>query len=213
MSEENRVTESSPSPDEWIYVVTDIEVDGPWPGANSMRSFASVAVTATGEERGTFEVVLEPLPGAAPSPETYAWFQTQPGAWAAATTGPRPVDEAMRDFVSWVRDLPGPRTFAASPIAFDGGWIDYYLRRFTRYGLVQGPYEDERLFDGPGLCLRSYAAAITGRPVADMSPDTLPPEWFGNIEHTHCALDDARGYAHLLGVLFRRAAGLDASPG
>jgi hypothetical protein len=45
-----------------------------------------------------------------------------------------------------------------------------------------------------------------------MSPDTLPPEWFGNIEHTHCALDDARG-SHLLGVLFRRAASLDASPG
>ena len=26
------------APDEWIYVVTDIETDGPWPGPNSMRS-------------------------------------------------------------------------------------------------------------------------------------------------------------------------------
>jgi hypothetical protein len=52
--------------DEWTYVVTDIEVDGPWPGANSMRSFASVAVDAQGAELGVFEAVLEPLPGAAP---------------------------------------------------------------------------------------------------------------------------------------------------
>jgi len=27
-------------------------------------------------------------------------------------------------------------TFAASPISLDGLWVDYYLRRFTRYGVV-----------------------------------------------------------------------------
>ena len=199
--------------DEWIYVVTDIEVDGPGPGANSMRSFASVAVTAAGEERGVFEAVLEPLAGAAPNPDTYAWFQTQPEAWAAATTDPQPIDQVMAEYVAWVRGLPGPRMFAASPIAFDGGWIDYYLRRFTRYGVVQGPYEKDVLFDGPGLCLRSYAAAVTGRPVADVSPANLPPAWLGDIPHTHRAIDDARGYAHLLGVLFRRARALQAAAG
>ena len=191
--------------DGWTYVVTDIEVDGPWPGPNSMRSFASVAVTGNGEERGAFEAVLEPLPGAAPNPDTYAWFQTQPEAWAAATTDPQPVHQVMARYVRWVRDLPGPRMFAASPLAFDGGWIDYYLRLFTRYGVIQGPYEKDVLFGGPGLCLRSYAAAVTGRPVADMSPQNLPSEWFGDIPHTHRAIDDARGYAHLLGVLFRRS--------
>jgi hypothetical protein len=190
-----------------VYVVTDIEVDGPWPGANSMRSFASVAVNAGGEELGVFEAVLEPLPGAAPDPDTYAWFQTQPGAWAAATVDPLPVPRVIADFVGWVQGLPRPRTFAASPLAFDGGWIDYYLRRFTRYGLVQGPYEKDVLFDGSGLCLRSYAAAVTGRPVAEMSPQALPAGWLGDIAHTHRAIDDARGYAHLLGVLFRQAAG------
>ena len=205
--------EMQDGPDEWTYVVTDIEVDGAWPGANSMRSFASVAVNASGVEHGVFEAVLEPLPGAAPNPDTYAWFQTQPEAWAAATTDPDPIDEVMTRFVAWVRGLPGPRMFAASPIAFDGGWIDFYLRRFTRYGLVQGPYETDVLFNGPGLCLRSYAAAVTGRPVADVSPQTLPSEWFGDIAHTHRAIDDARGYAHLLGVLFHRAQTLQASGG
>ncbi len=191
------------STDEWVYVVTDIEVDGPWPGANSMRSFASVAMTVDGTEHGRFEAVLEPLPGAAPNPDTRAWFETQPEAWAAATTNPEPVGEVMARFVTWVRSLPSPRTFAASPVLFDGGWIDYYLRRFTRYGLVQGPYETDRLFDGPGLCLRSYAAAITGQPVAEVSTARLPAEWFGNIEHTHRAIDDALGYANLLVTLAR----------
>jgi len=72
----------------------------------------------------------------------------------------------MTRYVDWVKGLPGQRMFAASPIAFDGGWIDFYLRRFTRYGLVQGPEEEDKIFDGPGLCIRSYAAAVTGRPVA-----------------------------------------------
>lgn len=191
--------------DDWVYVVTDIEVDGPWPGANSMRSFASVAVTADGTEVGTFEAVLEPLPGAAPNPDTYAWFQTQPEAWAAATTDPRPIDAVLAEYVAWLHGLPTPRMFAASPIAFDGGWIDYYLRRFTRYGLIPGPYEKDVVFHGPGLCLRSYAAAITGRPVAELSPASLPAAWLGDIEHTHRAIDDARGYAHLLGELLRRS--------
>jgi len=77
-----------------------------------------------------------------------------------------------------VKSLPGEKTFAASPLAFDGLWIDYYLRRFTRYGILQGPYEDDRLFDGTGLCIRSYAAAVTGR-----------PQWFGDVPHTHRAID------------------------
>lgn len=198
-------TNDVPHADDWVYVVTDIETDGPWPGPNSMRSFASVAVDAHGHELGVFEAVLEPLPGAAPNPDTYAWFQTQPEVWAAATRDPQPVPEVMAAYATWVQGLPGPRAFAASPVMFDGSWVDYYLRRFTRYGVVPGPYEEEVLFDGPSLCLRSYAAAVTGRPVADISPATLPAEWLGNIEHTHCALDDARGYAHLLGELFRRS--------
>ncbi|ANS78535.1 hypothetical protein SGUI_1139 [Serinicoccus hydrothermalis] len=191
--------------DDWLYLVTDIEVDGPWPGPNSMRSFASVAVRETGEEVDAFEAVLEPLPGAAPHPDTLAWFQGHPEAWAAATTDPEPVPEVMSRWVEWVRSLPRPRAFAASPIAFDGTWMDHYLRRFTRYGLTQGPYETDTLFDHGALCLRSYAAAVLGRPVGEISPHTLPPEWLGEAGHTHRAIDDARGYAHLLGELMRRS--------
>lgn len=196
---------SQTAADPWVYIVTDIETDGPWPGANSMRSFASVAVKTDGVEIDRFEAVLEPLPGATTNADTHAWFQTVPDAWAAATDNPAPIPEVMAAYVAWLTSLPEPRTFAASPIAFDGGWVDYYLRRFTSFGLVQGPYERDVLFQGPGLCLRSYAAAVTGRPVADVSPASLPADWFGDVEHTHRAIDDARGYANLLGELFRRS--------
>ena len=190
--------------DEWIYVVTDIEVDGPWPGPNSMRSFASVAVSFDGTEHGRFEAVLEPLPGAAPDEKTLAWFAGFPEAWAAATTDPEPAPAVMAAWTGWVKSLPGRRAFAASPLGFDGPWFDYYLRRYTPYGLLQGPDESDRLFDGPGLCIRSYAAAATGRHIADATPADLPPEWFGHVEHTHKAIDDAIGYANLLVTLAGR---------
>lgn len=191
--------------DAWTYVVTDVELDGPWPGVNSMRSFASVAVSLDGTEHGRFEAVLEPLPGTAPDERTLAWFRTQPGAWEAATTDPEPVPDVMARYVAWLRTLPWPRTFAAFPMSLDGLWIDHYLRRFTRYGVRQGHHEDDTVFAGGGLCIKSYAAAVTGMAVADVQPDTLPSAWFGEIEHTHRAIDDTLGYAHLLVELARRA--------
>lgn len=187
-----------------VYIVTDIEADGPVPGRNSMLAFASVAVTAEGEERGVFEAVLEPLPEATADPETMAWFKTEPEAWAAATMEPRPPATVMAEFEAWVRSFDEGRIFAALPLAFDGAWIDWYLRRFTGAGLVEGHYARDRLFDGTGLCLRAFASALTGLPVWACGPKTLPREWLGAHAHTHRAIDDARGYAHLLGVLMRR---------
>ncbi|HLI65623.1 MAG TPA: hypothetical protein VKU90_04590 [Caulobacteraceae bacterium] len=187
-----------------VYIVTDIECDGPTPGENSMLSFASVAVTAGGVERGVFEAVLAPLPGARGAPATLAWFQTQPEAWAAATANPRPAAMVMADFEAWVRGFGEGRIFAAFPLAFDGMWIDAYLKRFTAHALVEGPYAENRLFDGSGLCLRTLAAARTGQPVWACAPKTLPSAWLGEHEHTHRAIDDARGYAHLAGVLMGR---------
>ena len=143
--------------DEWTYVVTDVELDGPWPGVNSMRSFASVAISLDGAEHGRFEAVLEPLPGTAPDERTLAWFKGHPEAWAAATSDPEPVPDVMARYVDWLRGLPWPRMFAACPMALDGPWIDYYLRRFTRYGVRQGHHEDDTLFTGGGLCIKSYA--------------------------------------------------------
>ena len=115
---------STGSLDQWTYVVTDVELDGPWPGINSMRSFASVAVSVDGAEHGRFEAVPEPLAGTAPDARTLEWFETQPGAWEAATVDPEPVPDVVARYVDWLKALPWPRTFAAFPLALDGLWID-----------------------------------------------------------------------------------------
>jgi hypothetical protein len=189
--------------DDPVFVVTDIECDGPRPGENSMLAFAAVAVSANGEPRGEFQAVLEPLPGAVADADTLAWFQTQPEAWAAATTNPRPPQVVMAEFEAWVRGFDDGRLFAAFPLAFDGAWIDHYLKRFTGSALVEGHYVRGRLFDGSGLCLKSLASGLSGQPVWACTPRTLPRDWFGGHAHNHRAIDDARGYAHLLTVLLR----------
>lgn len=169
-----------------------------------MLSFASVAVTMAGEQFGEFEAVLEPLPDATPSPETMAWWRTQPEAYAASTTDAEPPTSVMSRFVDWVRSLPEHRAFAASPLAFDASWIDYYLRRFTEHGVVPSIHEPSPLFSAPGLCIRSFASAAISRPIADLPATAFPTEWLGNVEHTHRAIDDARGYAALLVSLAAR---------
>lgn len=75
---------------------------------------------------------------------------------------------------------------------------------FTSYGLAQGPDEIDRLFHGAGLCLTSLACGVTGGDPATFSVHDLPSEWFGEVEHTHRAIDDARGYGNLLVEVLRR---------
>ena len=181
-----------------FYVVTDCEFDGPQPGANSMLSFGSVAVSAAGKTLGEFEAVLEPLHDAASDPGTMLFWKKHPEAWAAATVDPEPAADAMKRFVDWIKSLGGEPIFAAHPVTVDGPWFDFYLRRFTGRPLFEGPWVSERLFRHPPLCLMSMVAGSTGRGQWECDVDNYPPEWLGSVEHTHRAIDDARGYANLL---------------
>jgi hypothetical protein len=180
------------------YVVTDCEFDGPTPGSNSMLSFASVAVTDAGEILGEFEAVVAPLPGAEGDPFNMAFWRRNPDAWAAATFGAMPPGDVIRRFVAWVRSLPGESAFAAHPLAVDGPWIDYYLRRFGGQRLCDGPWIADRLFRHLPFCIASYAAGRLAWPITQCSVANYPAEWLGETPHTHRAIDDARGYAHLL---------------
>lgn len=187
-----------------IYVVTDVEIDGPAPGRHSMLSFASVAVAPDGRRHGEFEAVLGRLDGASPDPETMAFWRTRPDAYAAATGNPEPPGAVMERFVDWVRGLPGDAIFAAHPLALDGLWIDAYLQRFTRERLIEGPWRPDRLFRSAPLCLASFAAGRLGWPTWECDVRRYPAGWLGGHDHTHRSIDDARGYAHLLVSLMGR---------
>ncbi|MCR4520651.1 MULTISPECIES: 3'-5' exonuclease [Bosea] len=186
-----------------FYVVTDCEFDGPVAGTNSMFSFGSVAVSAGGDILGAFETVLEPLEGAVADPATMDFWRRNPQAWAAATDNPEPAAAGIKRFVDWVGSLEGEPIFAAHPLALDGPWIDFYLKRFTGRALLEGPWVSDRLFRHPPLCLMSMVAGHTGRGQWDCDVEKYPQEWLGFVEHTHRAIDDARGYANLLSFLIR----------
>jgi|SRR5215831_8668538 len=193
------------------YVVTDIETDGPEPGANSMRTFASVVVDEGGAIAGQFEGCLATLPGAQPRPATLEWLMGQPKAWADIIRNPKPASEVMADYADWVRGLPAPAVFVAHPMAFDGFWIDWYLRRFTGLRLVCGPYGGESLFLGAGIDLASLVMGVQGWSYHRCRRELYPEAWFGAHPHSHCAIDDAMGYAHVLATILRQR-GLAAGP-
>src|SRR3954471_21909909 len=102
-----------------IYVSTDVETDGPIPGPHSMLSFASAAYRPDKALVSTFSANLQTLPGASGHPETMAWWQTQPEAWAEARRDPQDPAAAMRSYVAWLKGLPGAPVFVAYPAGFD----------------------------------------------------------------------------------------------
>ncbi len=184
------------------FVVTDIETDGPSPLRNSMLSFASVAIDYEGNEFGTFEANLIPRADRTSDPDTMDWWQTEPEAWAAATTDPERPEDVMRSFVDWIRALPGHKAFVAAPILFDGPFMDHYLDTYAGERAIGGPTSRVKLFRGGGVCLYTMAGALRGLDYFRWNSKNSPPDWYGNVAHTHKAIDDARGYAHLLVKLF-----------
>jgi len=178
-----------------IYVSTDIEADGPIPGPHSMLSFGSAAYLADKTLVGTFERNLETLPDASPDPKTEAWWRTQPEAWAACRKDARPPREAMRDYVAWLKQLPGTPVFVGYPVAYDFMFVYWYLIRFA----------GESPFSHSGLDIKTFAMSLLGTRYRDSTKKQMPRRWFDDLPHTHVALDDALGQGALFCNMLREA--------
>jgi 3'-5' exoribonuclease-like protein len=170
-----------------IYVSTDVESDGPIPGPNSMLSFGSAAYTHDKKLIGTFEANLQTLPGASGNPETMAWWQTQPEAWAAHRENLQDPEAAMKAYLAWVKALPGKPVFVGYPATFDFMFVYWYLIRFA----------GESPFSFSALDIKSYAMAVLGSDYRETAKKRMPKEWFDDLPHTHKALDDAIGQGAL----------------
>ena len=190
-----------------VFVVTDIETDGPDPGANSMLSLASVARGEAGEDHGSFVINLRPLEGAGADPDTMRFWERHPEAFAASTSDQRPPEQAIAAYCTWIRSLPGRPVFVAHPLTFDGRFVDWYLQAFQGIRLHDGPWSKTRLFHGTGLDLPSLIAGRLGWDYLDCKLENYPESWLGGHAHSHLPLDDALGYAHLLVQLRRGALG------
>jgi len=164
-----------------IYVSTDVETDGPIPGPHSMLSFGSAAYRADKRLVSTFAANLETLPGASAAPDTMAWWRTQPEAWKECRRDPQPPEQAMRNYLAWLKQLPGRPVFVAYPAAFDFLFVYWYLIRLT----------GESPFSHSALDIKTYAMALLKRGYRESTKDQMPARWFDKLPHTHRALDDA----------------------
>lgn len=164
-----------------IYISTDVETDGPIPGPYSMLSFASAAYRADKTLLGTFSANLETLPGASAHPDTMAWWQSQPQAWAACRSNLQAPEIALPAYRAWLQTLPGQPVFVAYPAAFDFMFVYWYLIRFTGHSP----------FAHSALDIKTYAMALLKQPYRASTKQNMPARWFDALPHTHLALDDA----------------------
>ncbi len=164
-----------------IYVSTDVETDGPIPGPHSMLSFASAAYLADKTLLSTFSANLTTLPGASGHPDTMRWWATQPAAWVACRADLQQPEQAMKEYVAWLKQLPGQPVFVAYPVVFDYMFVQWYLHKFA----------GESPFSFVGLDIKSYAMALLKQDFTLTVKSNMPRRWFDDLPYTHKALDDA----------------------
>jgi hypothetical protein len=164
-----------------IYVSTDVEVDGPIPGPHSMLSFGSAAYLPDKTLVSTFGANLRTLPDATGDPDTMAWWDKHPEAWAACRTDPKDPAEVMLAYVRWLDELPAKPVFVGYPAAFDFMFVYWYLRRFAG----RSP------FSFAALDMKTMAMVLLDAPYRHVSKRTMPKRWFDDLPHTHVAIDDA----------------------
>jgi 3' exoribonuclease, RNase T-like len=164
-----------------IYVSTDVEADGPIPGPHLMLSFGSAAFTADKVLVGTFTRNLELLEGASAEPKTAAWWAEQPEAWQACRENPVPPSVALRDYVTWLKALPGRPVFVGYPASYDFLFVYWYLMRFV----------GESPFSHSALDIKTLAMSALGGDYRAATKRNMPRRWFGATRHQHVALADA----------------------
>lgn len=176
-----------------IYVVVDVEADGPVPGLFSMLSIGAVATTDK-EEVGSFYRKVLPLDDASEHPPTMEWWKTQPKAWQEVTTDARSAKEVMKEFDEWIESLGKTPLFVAQPVAFDYMFVSWYFWKF----IGKNPFTENSgapsALDLPSFISGRYSTSIRE------SKRTNLPDWMekGMPKHSHNALEDARGFAVIL---------------
>lgn len=179
--------------DNQIYIVVDIELNGMIAGEHSILSIGAVASTKN-EEVGSFYKKLQPLKELSVDPETMAWWKTQPQAWQEATANAEPAADVIVAFREWVASFGKSPIFVASPLVLDYPFIKWYLHKFGGEQLFEDFEPIQRTLD-----LASLTAGLLSIPLAQSRRMQLPPEITkGMPEHSHAAIDDARGYGVIL---------------
>jgi len=185
--------------DDQIYIVVDIETNGPVPGLYSMLSLGAVA-SSRSEELSSFYHKLAPLEDASQHPHNMTFWQQHPEAWQEVTDNQESAQTVIQDFVDWVKSFDKRPVFVSQPTAFDYAFVSWYLWKFTDNNpfLVQ---------DGASATLDLQSFIVGKHDLKlDMSRGEMLPEWMkqGMPEHSHNALEDARGFGVILRNVLNR---------
>lgn len=164
-----------------IYVSTDVETNGPIPGEYSLLSFGSAAMMLDKKIIATFSANLETLPGAKEDHETMKWWQSQPKAWEECRKDVKPPEKIMKEYVAWLKFLPGKPVFVGYPVSFDFSYMYWYMIKFAG----ESPYEYL------ALDIKTYAMAVLKKPFYQVRKSAMPKEWFDSCKKSHVALEDA----------------------
>lgn len=170
------------------YIVVDIEADGPIPGDNSMLSLGACTLD---EPEQTFYVELRPIQFARSNAETEKWLKEHGlDRNKLKVTGRFPVP-AMEFFDTWLTNVAnGDRLrFVSDNAAFDSMFVFWYLHHFL----------ERNQFGFSAISLTSLYAGIAG----DIKQSSDYKKW-RSIEHSHNALDDARGNAIALRTMIAK---------
>jgi DNA polymerase III epsilon subunit-like protein len=158
-----------------MWIVVDVESDGPAPGLYSMVCFGAVVVEP-GEAR-SFKGLTAPVTG-----------QFDPSALAVSgydraqhEAFPK-AEETMGAFAEWLAQFGRP-TFVSDNPAFDWQFVNYYFHRFV--GRNPFGFSARRIGDLYAGLVRNVGAAS---------------EWkkLRKTAHTHDPVDDARGNVEAL---------------
>jgi hypothetical protein len=166
---------------EEIYVSTDIEADGPIPGEYSMLSFGSAAFKKNKTLVSTFSANLKPLEGANEDADTMKWWKSQPHAWVECHKDQQDPEAAMKDYVTWLKKIPGKPVFVGYPATFDFMFIYWYLIKF----------EGESPFSFSAVDIKTYAMSLLKIDFRKIRKKVMPKDWFDSTRKTHVALEDA----------------------
>ena len=104
----------------------------------------------------------------------------------------------MRNYLVWLKALPGKPVFVGYPAAYDFMFVYWYLMCFA----------GESPFSHSALDIKTFAMALLKTHYRDATKRNMPKNWFDKLPHTHVALDDAieQGalFCNMLNVLRER---------
>lgn len=185
--------------DNQIYVVVDVENNGPTPGLYSMLAIGAVATTKQGEV-STFYAKIKPLENASEHHSTMKWWRSQPEAWREVCKDAEAPNKVILEFYDWINRLGAEPVFVAHPIAVDYTFVSWYLYKFVN----KNPFEQNKANIILSLDIRSFISGRFKRSLVESSRGNLPKSLLKNMpEHSHNALDDAKGYAVILRNILR----------